>query len=480
MVCCLITLGCVGGVRADAPSAGIRATRADIARVYMRLDRAYMQIDDLTPERRRTLNRAFDRATAQFFAGDADRAVASLLGLLGEMTRPESRESTVTAAGVLARFSPPLIRVGDRRGLALRLGHAEPSAAAGVRYTLSIRDPAGEEIWSAETDTTATIDLTDLAPRLEPGRHILLAGVGGVTEIVGLLDVVSEDPEVAAQSLRERLDASETPDAELVTAAQIARSRLALLEDPEDVQRALHPAESVRASLGAEVDAIERGENPYRDHTGHLWAALTIRGRQVPFRVYVPARREAPMPLVIALHGAGGDENLFPSAYGDAELVRLAEESGFILAAPSTYLLFGAPHVASGFIDAMSVFGPIDADRVYAIGHSLGGIAASSLARSIPDRLAAACCLAGLAPLPPGPPMCPLLVYSAEFDFIVPDARIRPIAERLIEARDPVEYRLAEDEGHTLMVGPLLRPSVEWLLTHTLATPEPEPIEQGR
>ena len=72
--------------------------------------------------------------------------------------------------------------------------------------------------------------------------------------------------------------------------------------------------------------------------------------------------------------------------------------------------------------------------------------------------------------------MCPLLAYGAEFDMIVPNDIIQPIADRLIAADEPVEYRLAKNEGHTLMVGPLLRPSIEWLLAHKKHPPTvPQP-----
>ncbi|MCA9305520.1 MAG: hypothetical protein KDA16_03255 [Phycisphaerales bacterium] len=468
----LAPLAClISFVIACQASADARASKTDIARVYLEIDQAYMQADSLTPQARRTISRDFDRATAQFFSGDASTAVNSLIEILADLAPPESRSATLSTAGVLARFTPARL-VAGADALTLDLDHATGALPDGPAIEMSIVGPTNEPLWSAMIDAPAAFDLSGLLPALRPARYELLAKAGTVTRPVAFFDVVSIDPRESAASFRERLNACKSPAPELRAAADLARSRLALLERPTDIQRLLNPAEPLRVAIDTEVSAIERGRNPYRDLTGHLWASITIGGREVPFRVYIPARRASPMPLVIALHGAGGDENLFPTAYGDAELTRLADESGFVIAAPSTYLLFGAPQVASDFIDAMTLFAPIDADRVYAIGHSLGGIAASSLARALPDKLTAACCLAGLAPLPPGPPMCPLLVYSAEFDIIVPDARIKPLADRLIAADEPVEYRLAKDEGHTLMVGPLLRPAIDWLLTHSRGKPE--------
>ena len=47
-------------------------------------------------------------------------------------------------------------------------------------------------------------------------------------------------------------------------------------------------------------------------------AAPSSRWPKVPFRVFAPPTSDdgAKRPLIIALHGAGGDENMFMDAYG--------------------------------------------------------------------------------------------------------------------------------------------------------------------
>lgn len=41
-----------------------------------------------------------------------------------------------------------------------------------------------------------------------------------------------------------------------------------------------------------------------------------------------------PRPLLVVLHGAGGDENMFPEAYGAGIIKRIAEKHGLLVASP--------------------------------------------------------------------------------------------------------------------------------------------------
>ena len=46
------------------------------------------------------------------------------------------------------------------------------------------------------------------------------------------------------------------------------------------------------------------------------------------------AAKGKPLPLVIALHGAGGSENMFFDAYGNGKIVDLCRKRGWLLVAP--------------------------------------------------------------------------------------------------------------------------------------------------
>jgi predicted esterase len=64
---------------------------------------------------------------------------------------------------------------------------------------------------------------------------------------------------------------------------------------------------------------------------------------EMPYRLYVPTSWDGKsrLPLVVFLHGAGTDENRYIDS-NDRQLIRLAEQHGYILAAPLGYTPMGA------------------------------------------------------------------------------------------------------------------------------------------
>ena len=63
----------------------------------------------------------------------------------------------------------------------------------------------------------------------------------------------------------------------------------------------------------------------------------------MPYRLYVPTTWDgkAKLPLVMILHGAGSDENWYVDA-NDKQLIRLAEQHGYLLVSPLGYTRMGA------------------------------------------------------------------------------------------------------------------------------------------
>lgn len=72
-----------------------------------------------------------------------------------------------------------------------------------------------------------------------------------------------------------------------------------------------------------------------------------------PYRLYVPTNwdGQAPLPLVMFLHGSGSDENNYVDQ-NDKQLIRLAQERGFLLVAP-----LGAAGAYGNFLRLSSPFG---------------------------------------------------------------------------------------------------------------------------
>ena len=63
----------------------------------------------------------------------------------------------------------------------------------------------------------------------------------------------------------------------------------------------------------------------------------------MPYRLYVPISWDGKsrLPLVVILHGAGADENMYVDL-NDKQLIRLAEQHGYIVVSPLGYTRMGA------------------------------------------------------------------------------------------------------------------------------------------
>jgi polyhydroxybutyrate depolymerase len=158
------------------------------------------------------------------------------------------------------------------------------------------------------------------------------------------------------------------------------------------------------------------------------------------YQLFVPARSGA-MPLVIALHGGGGNGAQLAKSAG---LIEKAQKEGFILALPEGSARFGKLQTWNasgccayamkqkiddvGFMRALIAdlerTQPVDPKRVYVVGMSNGGMMTLRVAIELGDRIAGAAvfvgALFGNEPAPVGP--VPMLIVNADKDGNVPVA----------------------------------------------------------
>lgn len=99
-------------------------------------------------------------------------------------------------------------------------------------------------------------------------------------------------------------------------------------------------------------------------------------------RIFVPDSKKT-LPVVIALHGAGGSENLFFEGYGGGKILELCKRRGWILVAPRNFG-FSAKRMEE-FLNALSDIYPIDRRRIFLIGHSLGSAQALTIVSEKPE-----------------------------------------------------------------------------------------------
>ncbi|MFO0850066.1 MAG: alpha/beta fold hydrolase [Gemmataceae bacterium] len=131
-------------------------------------------------------------------------------------------------------------------------------------------------------------------------------------------------------------------------------------------------------------------------HPGdHHIAVPTGKEQVTSCRLLVPKglATDKPIPLVVALHGAGGSENLFFEGYGNGHIVKECQKRGWMLLAPRSGLIGAAPVAA--IIDKLAERYPIDPKRIFLVGHSMGAGQAIELAQQHPGKFAAVASLGG-------------------------------------------------------------------------------------
>jgi len=475
-------------LRSDAPErpAGIAsATREDLAHAYVRLE-TLVQERRLDNGLRARIHRMFDAATPYFYWNRTNRAVEAL-NAMAALAAPEmfGDASARVCLSLRARVKPRVFVAGSEATPEVfveRLYLPRNVAEGPIEFSVEIEGPDGDEIAAGVARTTPRgRGNTDI--RWEEGRS-LRAAVGALepgSYMVRLLHegrALSERPwyvvarplsEIRA-GLQDRLNAVDPGEAKLERAVELCRARIDLLREEDAPARTAAFTEDVPkllASLRSEVKTIEAGRDPYREQAGESWRITPGGGLYSAMRLYAPPRLngDGTHPLVVALHGAGGDEALFMLGYGGGLMKALAEQFGFFLATPRTESFFRDPSALETLVEDLADDYPIDRSRVYLVGHSLGAGAAATLARMQRDLVAAAVCIAGGA-FVPGQPVAPTLSIPAELDPIIPAQRIMKNVRRAVEAGARIEMRLAEDQGHTLVVGQVLPAAVKWLLEH--------------
>jgi predicted esterase len=130
------------------------------------------------------------------------------------------------------------------------------------------------------------------------------------------------------------------------------------------------------------------------DRPGDHWLAVPTGKEVTPCRLYVPPDLSPtkPVPLVVALHGFGGSENLFFDGYGAGRIVTECKRRGWVLVAPRCGLI-STP--AAAVAAALRERYPIDPKRVFVVGHSMGAGQAAEVVQQTPGAFAGLAVLGG-------------------------------------------------------------------------------------
>jgi predicted esterase len=175
-----------------------------------------------------------------------------------------------------------------------------------------------------------------------------------------------------------------------------ARARAMLLRVALNAKEPLPPTDFPYADLLANAERMLDGKPFFTTaRHGQFWLSVPVGERDaVACRVFVPKGLDMkkPVPVVIALHGAGVDENMFFESYGAGQTVKECEKRGWVLVAPRSGLLDGGLPVAE-LLEKLAERYPLDRKHVLVVGHSMG--AAQALAQAAEGKFAALALLGG-------------------------------------------------------------------------------------
>ena len=131
---------------------------------------------------------------------------------------------------------------------------------------------------------------------------------------------------------------------------------------------------------------------------GQFWMSVPTGAKKATAtRVFVPRGldEKKPVPVVVALHGAGGSENLFFEGYGAGHVVTECRTRGWLLVAPRSGLSFGTAPPVPALLEELAKRYPLDRTRVFVVGHSMGAMQTVELVQKYPGKVAAAAALGG-------------------------------------------------------------------------------------
>lgn len=176
--------------------------------------------------------------------------------------------------------------------------------------------------------------------------------------------------------------------------------------------------------------------------------------KTLPARIGIPPRWTPgqPVPVVFALHGAGGSENLFFEGYGAGRVVKECAERGWLVVTPRSGLGFGSGPPIPRMLDALEERYPIDRKRVFVVGHSMGAAQTIAVCQTHPGLIRGAAALGGGGQVRQRDAFqdLPVFVGVGSKDFALAGAR--SLARSLTAAKSQVTLKEYPDVEHMVIV----------------------------
>ena len=457
----------------------------------------------LTPEARAEVDHLGELARAANGAGKYGDALKHLYHAMALMRGTEWTPARALSSALTIKLDRAMLDPGDK--VAVRLGQQfalDEKLSGKLMATVSLRKLKGDEtvkelqtFYSLDPDFIAhPFSAEVVVADVETGNYRIAVQIkpAGGEPIMKYLTVHIErglakqfaDARERAVKIEASLKANHQD--RLIPAVPSVEYRISLFElarsgeinfDRIDFRDALKEANSMLDALGAGNDAFatRRGEfkKAYRSKVDN-----TLQ----PYQVFVPNAydKSKPAPLVIALHGMGGDENSYFLAYGQGAFKLEAEKRGYIVACPKGRKP-ASMYMGDAEKDVMDVIAEmrrdynIDPNRIYLTGHSMGGFGTWSVAMSHPDVFAAIAPVSGGSNTPAGMSKIahiPEIVVHGDNDPTVPVERSRVMVETGKKLGMEIKYVEVPGGDHGSVVAPTFKDVFDWFDTHRRKTAE--------
>ncbi|MGZ3273964.1 MAG: carboxylesterase family protein [Caulobacteraceae bacterium] len=210
---------------------------------------------------------------------------------------------------------------------------------------------------------------------------------------------------------------------------------------------------------------------------------FTDTNEDLAYTVFVSSKvkPDKPAPLIVALHGFGGDSNFIVRG----RLIDLAEEGGYVVVGPMGYNFtgwYGSPVIVIGggpvtppnltelsekdvinVLDMARKEFNVDPNRTYLMGHSMGGAGALFLGQKHAGQWAAVAAIAPAAfRMQPTEKeilggmqraRIPVMITQGDKDTVVPPTNTRTWAAAMDELKMPHEYIEMAGRDHGTIIG---------------------------
>lgn len=424
--------------------------------------------------------------------GEAVKYYSRAMALIRNQPWTPSRELSVAMQVKLnhAVFDP-----GDKARITIsQLFTPDEPIAGKLSGSVSLKDSKQEKelekFTGIEPDFTKPVSIEAAIPDLADGNYQLtltLKPKDGEP-------IVKPAPVLIARGLNAQAGALKTRAASVAAKLKADKKDDLLLAIPavEHAASMVEMANSGRLSIeradvkgvivaaSATLDRIEKGEHPLRARRGDIhWAYRSAHDNTVqPYRFYIPANydEKKKWPLIVALHGMGGDENSFFAGYDKGAIRRVAEERGYVVVCPKgrgpySMYLASAERDVIDVINEMKRDLSIDDDRVYMMGHSMGGYGSWSIAVNNPDIFAAIAPVSGGGTPFSRPKLkaithVPWIVVHGDKDPTVPVEESRKMVKAGKELGVEIKYIEVPGGNHGDIVVPAFKDIFDWFDAH--------------